>query len=84
MKLKETFITSYSGEDYIVVATKGFSGMARGNKTAAFIIEQLKKSTTPEQIVDAVAARFDAPRPTVEKDVFDILARLRSIGAIEE
>lgn len=84
MKLKDTFITYSSGDDYIMVATKGFSGMARGNKTAAFIIEQLKKSAAPEQIIDAVAAHFDAPRPTIEKDVADILARLRSIGAIEE
>lgn len=84
MKLKETFVTHSSGDDYILVATKGFSGMARGNKTAAFIIEQLKKPTTPEQIVDEVAAHFDAPRPTIEKDVAGILAQLRSIGAIEE
>ncbi len=84
MKLKDTFITYSSGDDYIMVATKGFSGMVRGNKTAAFIIEQLKKSTTSEQIVDEVAAHFDAPRLTIEKDVADILAQLRSIGAIEE
>lgn len=84
MKLKDTFITYSSGDDYIMVATKGFSGMARGNKTAAFIIEQLKKSTTPEQIVDELTSRFEAPRLTIEKDVADILAQLRSIGAIEE
>lgn len=84
MKLKDTFITYSSGDDYIMVATKGFSGMARGNKTAAFIIEQLKKSATPEQLADALAAHFDVPRPTAERDVADILSRLRSIGAIEE
>ena len=84
MKLKDTFVTYSSGDDYIVVATEGFSGMARGNKTAAFIIEQLKTPTTPERIVDAVAARFDAPRRTIERDVAGILARLRSIGALEE
>ena len=84
MKLKDTFITYSSGDDYILVAAKGFSGMARGNKTAAFIIEQLKKPTTPEQIVDEVAAHFDVPRPTIEKDVAGILAQLHSIGAIEE
>ena len=84
MKLKETFVTHSSGDDYIMVATQGFSGMVRGNKTAAFIVEQLKKPTTPEQIADALAARFEAPRPAIEKDVADILAQLRSIGAIEE
>lgn len=84
MKLKDTFITYSSGDDYIMVAARGFSGMMRGNKTVAFIIEQLKKPTTPEQIVDELAAHFEAPRPTIEKDVADILAQLRSIGAIEE
>ena len=84
MKLKDTFITYSSGDDYIMVAASGFSGMTRGNKTAAFIIEQLKKPTTPAQIVDELAKHFEAPRPTIEKDVADILARLRSIGAIEE
>ena len=84
MKLKETFITYSSGEEYTMVATRGFSGMVRSNKTAAFIIELLKRPTTPDQIVDAMTERFDAPRSVVEKDVAQILDKLRSIGALEE
>ncbi len=67
-----------------MVATEGFSGVVRSNKTAAFIIEALKKPTTSEQIVDAMAEKYDAPREVLEKDVADVLARLRSIGAIED
>lgn len=84
MKLKDTFVTYSSGEGHTMVATEGFSGIVRSNKTAAFIIEQLKTPTTPEQITDAMAARFDAPRQVIEEDVARVLEKLRSIGALEE
>lgn len=84
MKLKETFITYDSGDAHTMVATEGFMGMVRSNKTAAFIIEQLKQPTTPERIVDAMLARYDAPREVIERDVARILDKLRSIGALEE
>lgn len=84
MKLKDTFVTYSSGEGHTMVATEGFSGIVRSNSTAAFIIELLKTPTTPQRIVDAMEARFDAPRPVIEKDVAQILEKLRSIGALEE
>lgn len=84
MKLKNTFITYTASGEHTMVATEGFSGVVRSNGTAAFIIEALKTPTTQEQIVDAMAAKYDAPRATIEKDVADVLARLRSIGAIED
>ena len=84
MKLKDTFITYTASGEHTMVATEGFSGIVRSNKTAAFIIEALKTPTTAEQIVDAMAEKYDAPRCTIEKDVADVLARLRSIGAVEE
>ena len=84
MKLKDTFVTYSSGSDYIVVATEGFSGMVRSNRTAAFIIEALKENTTPEKIVDAMTEKYDAPREVIERDVERVLAKLRSIGAVEE
>ena len=84
MKLKDTFITYSAGGEHTTVATEGFSGIIRSNKTAAFIIEALKKTTTLEEIVDAMAAKYDAPREIIEKDVAEALARLRSIGAIED
>lgn len=42
MKLRDTFITYTAGEEHTMVATEGFSGVVRSNKTAAFIIEKLK------------------------------------------
>ena len=84
MKLKETFITYTAAGEHTMVATEGISGVVRSNKTAAFIIEALKKPTTLEKIVDAMAEKYDAPREVLEKDVAEVLARLRSIGAIED
>lgn len=84
MKLKDTFITYNAAGEHTMVAAEGFSGIVRSNKTAAFIIEALKTATTPEQIVDAMAAKYDAPREVIEKDVEQVLEKLRSIGAVED
>ena len=84
MKLKDTFITYTATGEHTMVATEGFSGIVRSNETAAFIIEALKTPTTKEQIVDAMAGKYDAPRETIAKDVANVLDKLRSIGAIEE
>lgn len=84
MKLRDTFITYTAGEEHTMVATEGFSGVVRSNKTAAFIIEKLKSPVTEAEIVDAMAEKYDAPRAVLEKDVAEVLAKLRSVGAIEE
>ncbi len=85
MKLKEGFITHNAGEEHILVSAgaSGFSGLVRSNPTAAFIIEQLKNDTTPEKIVDAMLAEYDAPRDVIARDVQKVLEKLQSIGAIE-
>ncbi len=84
MKLKDTFITYTASGEHTMVATEGFSGIVRSNKTAAFIIEALKEPTTAEAIIDAMAAKYDAPREVIERDVAAVLEKLRSIGAIED
>lgn len=86
MKLKNGFITHETGGEQIMVAagdTK-FSGLVRSNQTAAFIVDCLKTDTTPEKIVEAMAAEYDAPREVIAADVEMILAKLRGIGAIDE
>ncbi len=84
MKLKDAFITYVSDNEHIMVATEGFLGMVRSNKTAALIIERLKKPATVEQLTDMLEARFDASREVIEKDVERVVEKLRSLGAIEE
>lgn len=86
MKLKNGFITHEVGEQQVMVAAGDveFNGIVRSNQTAAFIVDSLKKDTTAEAIVDAMAEKYDAPREVIERDVEAILDKLRSIEALDE
>ena len=86
MKLKSTFISQDIDDTRFLVPVGGeaFSGLVRGNKTAAFILDCLKEETTEERIVDAMCRKYDAPRETIAADVGEILEKLRSVGALEE
>jgi hypothetical protein len=86
MKLKDSFITQdIDGTQFMVaVGETSFTGIVRSNKTAAFIVDCLKTETTKEQIVDAMCAKYDAPKERIEADVDKILEKLRGIGALDE
>lgn len=86
MKLKNGFITHDTGDEQIMVGTGAvqFAGLVRSNRTAAFIVDCLKSETTEAQIVERMAARYDAPRDVIAKDVARIVGQLRSIGALDE
>lgn len=86
MKLKSGFITQMiDGSQFLVpISNDSFSGIARSNKSAAFIVNLLKEETTEEKIVDAMCRKYDADRETIAADVREILDKLRSIKAIEE
>ena len=86
MKLKDSFITQdIDGMQFLVpVGAEAFHGIVRSNATAAFIVDCLKEETTEDAIVDALCARFDAPRTEIAADVHVILDTLRGIHALEE
>ncbi|MBQ6095897.1 MAG: PqqD family protein [Lachnospiraceae bacterium] len=86
MKLKSCFITQDIDDTQFLVpiSAEAFSGIVRSNRTAAYIVELLKKETTEEEIVDALYAKYDAPREQIAKDVHEILTTLRGINALEE
>ena len=86
MKLKSSFITQVIDDTQFLVplGAESFRGIVRSNKTAAFIVDCLKEETTAEQIVDALCAKYDAPRETIAADVEEILNTLRGIRALEE
>lgn len=85
MKLKDGFITRQTDGEQIMVTVGdvGFAGLVRSNKTAAFIVDCLKSETTKEAIVDAMSRKYDAPKDVLDRDVEGILAKLRSIGALD-
>ncbi len=86
MKLKSDFITQeIDGTQFLVpVGAESFSGIVRSNKTAAFIVNCLREDTTEDAIVDAMCAKYDAPRETLAADVRKVLDTLRRINAVEE
>ncbi|MEE5993780.1 MAG: PqqD family protein [Oscillospiraceae bacterium] len=87
MKLNPKFLTHFTKGEHYIISTSGtrFSGIVKNNETAAFIVECLKSDTTENQIVDKLLSEYSgADRATVQKDVADILNKLRSIGALEE
>lgn len=86
MKLKDDFVTQTIDDTQFLVAVgaDSFSGIVRSNPTAAFIVDMLKEGTTEEAVVDAMCAKYDAPREVISEDVREILDTLRGIGAIEE
>jgi hypothetical protein len=86
MKLKKQFVTKDIGDTQVMVAVGGsaFSGVVRSNKTAAFIVDQLKEETTKEKIVAAMLEEYDVSEERVSADVDKVLEKLRGIGALEE
>lgn len=86
MKLKSDFITQDIEDTQFLVSVgaESFHGIVRSNKTAAFIVDCLKEETSEEAIVDAMEAKYDAPRDTIAADVKEILDTLRRIQALEE
>ena len=84
MKLNPKFLTHETKGEHITVSTTGtkFNGLIRSNPTAAFIVESMKADTTESEIVDKILAKYDVDRTTAEKDVADIIDKLRSIGAV--
>lgn len=85
MKLKQEFITHKSGDEQMMIDASGtFNGLVRSNKTAAYIVELLKKDTTENTIVHEMMKRYDAPEEIIRADVMKILDVLKSIGALDE
>ena len=86
MKLKSSFIThDIDGKQVMIdIDRNGFSGMVRSNSTAAYIVDQLKNETSRDEILDKMSERYEAPRDVMGRDLDDILAQLRKIGALEE
>ena len=68
----------------VSVGNADFVGMVRSNATAAFIVDCLKEDTTRDAIVDAMCAKYDAPRSVIAEGVDDVIGKLRSIGALDE
>ena len=87
MRLNPRFLTHETKGEHYIISTSDtkFKGIVKNNETAAFIVECLKTDTTERAIADKLLAEYvGADRPTVERDVANIIGKLRSIEAIVE
>ena len=87
MRLNPRFLTHETKGEHYIISTSDtkFKGIVKNNETAAFIVECLKTDTTERAIADKLLAEYEgADRPTVERDMANIIGKLRSIEAIVE
>ena len=84
MKLNPDYMTQEI-DNYLFLVPVGndnFKGIMKLNRTAAFIIDQLKEETSKESIITTMCDVFDAPKEIIAQDVENTLKKLMEIGAI--
>ena len=59
-----------------------FSGIIKSNKSAAFVVDLLKEEHTEEELVEALFAKYDAPKEVLASDVHDLIDKLKKAGAL--
>ena len=86
MKLNKKFILhkNKNGVYVVPIASAGFNGLIRGNKSVTVILECLMNETTEEEIVQTMMTKYDGDEADIRADVADVISRLRKIGAIDE
>ena len=86
MKIKDSFISHESDGESMLIPTgeAKFSGIVKGNSTLGAIIGFLMEETTEDEVIDKMAARFDAPREVIARDVQKVIVELKRIEALDE
>ena len=88
MKLKDDYILSDVWEGSVLVpvgdAADDFRGIIHLNETAAFIVKQLQKDTTPQKIVEELLSEYEIERSEAALHVKAVLDKLNEAGVIQE
>lgn len=88
MKLNKDYISHWSGEEQVIVATgesaDKFCGIFKGNKTTAMIIDYFKEDVTRDFVIADILSKYTVEASIVEKDVDLVIAKLQEIGALDE
>ena len=86
MRLSKDFVVQEIADEHILIPIGGssFSGVAKSNKTAAFIICLLEHEVTEDAIVKEMLNTYDVTKEQAAADVREVLDKLRNIGAIEK
>ena len=66
-------------------SASNLNGYIQLNETGIFIWKMLEKGATKQEIVSAIIKEYEgAPIEVIEKDVDNIIEKLKNIGAIDE
>lgn len=88
MKIKDGYILKKVAGENIVIATDeariSFNGIITFNEVGAEVFERLDGTRTLEQIVDEIAAIYNAPREIIESDIKKLIEKMKNHGLIEE
>ena len=87
MKIKKGFILRDVAGTAFVVATgalsKSFQGLIKLNETGSVIWKELEAGADESEIVEKLAAEYDAPKELIEQDVKEFIAKLEKDGILE-
>lgn len=88
MKLKKGIVLgNIDGQDFAIATgklSKDFQGLINNNPTANYVFKLLQKEQTEESIVDAMFAKYDAPKEQIEADVKEFITTLEGFGVLEK
>ncbi|MDD6355833.1 MAG: PqqD family protein [Oscillospiraceae bacterium] len=88
MKLKKGIVLgNIDGQDFAIATgklSKDFQGLINNNPTANYVFKLLQKEQTEESIVDAMFAKYDAPKEQIQADVKEFITTLEGFGVLEK
>lgn len=86
MKLNPNYIVHRTETETVLVPLGGsaFNGIGKGNSVLGVLLSLLEKESSEDELIAAMADRYDAPRDVIAADVRRTLSQLREIGAIED
>lgn len=87
MEIKAELVLREIAGDYALIpvgeSVREHNGLFSLTETGARIWELLPQAETAEDIVDALAEEYDAPRETIQADVAEFLDQLRAFNVID-
>lgn len=88
MKVKDGYILKKVAGENIVIATGearlSFNGIITFNEVGAEVFTRLDGTRTVDQIAQEIASLYNAPKDVIEKDINNLIEKMRNHGLIEE
>ena len=88
MKVKDGYILKKVAGENIVIATGearlSFNGIITFNEVGAEVFTRLDGTRSISQITQEIASLYNAPKDVIEKDINNLIEKMRNHGLIEE